>query len=363
MEPIATPGIAPDAGPQPDPQEQHAAQMLERAIERSEPEPSEPAARPEPVEQRPERQEPQPPAPAPARPAPLYEHPASRGFMSRVQERAQSRAQRELAERVERAAAALSQQRPAGPAPEEQPEPDFDLDPKAWYQTEMARQLDARLGPIAQRFQQQAETEQQMAERQYHEQQRAQWSESMASEMDQARELYAATPEGQLFDERFDWFVNELTVPGLMATGVPPDQAQFMANAGMQAWTDFAIRRNINPAVFIDTIIRNQVGAMANFLVEAGYTPPNGSGPAPARQAQRQSAEIASLREIGAGAGSVAGVMRQTTAGRSGTGVNAVMADPSVENIRSWAESEFGGDTKKATAALRRAVASASAAR
>ena len=115
----------------------------------------------------------------------------------------------------------------------------------------------------------------------------------------------------------------------------------------------------INPAVFIDNLIRQQVGAVAGFLMDSGVMP---AGQQPRQPAARRQAnpEIASLREIGAGAGSVAGVLRQTTApGSSGGGIAAVMADPSVDNIRAWANEEFGGDLRKANTALRRAVATA----
>lgn len=373
MEPIAGASAAPEtpAAAQPDPQEQHAAQMLERAIERAEPQ--EPAAQPRP--EAPQRaSQPAPAAPQqasspPVRPVPLFEHPASRGFMSRVQERAAARAQADLAARVERVAQTLEERQGGAPAAAAPDEPDFDADPKGWYQQEMQRQLQQAIAPLVDYVRHQSESEQQYAARVQQEEQQAAWGEAMGGAMDQARELYAATPEGQLFDERFDFWMNDLTVPGLVATGMHPQEAARFASVGVQAWTDYAMRKGINPAIFIDTMIRHQIGATVQMLADAGYVvagqpqaPQNGNGNGHRRQAP-PSPEIAALRETAAGAGSVAGVMRQSGAGRSGSGVHAVMADPSTENIRAWANDEFGGDTRKALAALRRAVASASAQR
>jgi hypothetical protein len=287
--------------------------------------------------------------------------------MSRVQEREARRAQEALAARVEVTARLLEQQgQPPAPAPEE---PDFDQDPKTWYQQEMQRQLQVAVAPLVDYVRRQSESEQQYASRVQQEEQRAAWGQAMGEEMDHARHLYAATPEGELFDQRFDFFINDLTVPGLVSTGMTPAEAQNFASVGIMAWTDYASRKGINPAIFIDTLIRHQIGATVQMLADAGYVvsgqpqdQQGGNGNGHRRQTPA-SPEIAALRETAAGAGSVAGVMRQTTGGRSGSGIHAVMADPSVENIRAWANDEFGGDTKKATAALRRAVASASATR
>lgn len=353
MEPITT-TTATENAPSPDievAREDHAAGMLERAVERAAPEPAAPP---------PASTPPPPAAPAAVRATEEQvdprQHPASRRFFDRVNDRAQRQAQASLAERLQRAADAIERQAqgqpPVAPA---QPEPDFDLDPKGWYQAEMARQLREAVGPLVQAHQHQQETDQQFQQRQYQEAQQAEWGESMAQEMDFARELYAATPEGELFDQRFDWFVNDYMTPALMATGLAPEQAQEMAGIGVKAWAQFAINRGVSPALFIDTIIRNQVSSVASVLMEAGFQAPG--QPAP-RQARRQpNPEIASLQQTAAGAGSVAGIARQTSAPRkSGNSALAVAADPTVDNIRALAVEEFGGDVRKATAAVRRAA-------
>ena len=368
MEPTAAPTAETTA---PDPvevaREEHAAGVLERAVEHAAPAPPPPAtpaaaSAPPP----PAPAEPSPPqTPAAAEPSDPRLHPASRRFFERVTERAQRRAQEALADRLQRAADAIERQAqgqpPAEPAAAE---PDFDTDPKAWYQAEMARQLREAVGPLVQAHQQQQETEQQFQQRQINEAQQAAWQESMATEMDYSRELYSQTPEGELFDQRFDWFVNDFMTPALMATGLPADQAQEMATIGVQAWVQFAINRRVDPSLFVDNIIRSQVGSVASVLIEAGFQPPNGqagngngrqTGAAPQRRAPNP--EIASLQQTAASASSVAGIARQTSAPRrSGSSAVAVAADPTVENIRALAEEEFGGDVRKATAAVRRAA-------
>jgi len=361
LESTTPPPAAPDNAPL-DPAEQHAAGMLERAVERAEGA-GQPATTPR-------QAAPQPPPPAvqahpepPPQPINPALHPASQRFIGRMQERAERQAQAELAARLQRSVDAIERQAQGGPpAPTVAQEPDFDADPKAWYQQEMARQLKETLAPLLEQNRFQQESQQEAYNRQAREQQQAAWAESMAQEMDIAREYYAATPEGALFDQRFDWFVNDFMVPSLMAThAVNEQEAIEMAGIGIKAWTDFAMRRNMSPAVFVDTMIRSQVGSVANVLLEAGYQAPgqlptNGNGH---RQQPRRAPnpEIAGLRETAASAGSVAGIARQTTAPRrGGSGAMAVAADPTVENIRALADEEFGGDVSKAAKAVRRAA-------
>lgn len=345
-------------------QETHAAARLERIVERGEGAAPAAASAPErPVATPAHRQQPSAPAPTPAAPPqPLWAHPASQGFMSRINRRAEQRAQAELAQRIESAFAQVPQQEPAQAVPDD-PQPDFDSDPQAWYLWQN-RQQEARiqqmLQPVVERERRDQETAAQHAARVQQEEAQAEWGQQMAEEMNFARQLYAQTPEGELFDHRFAWFVNDMSARGLIRNGVEPELATAMASRGMQAWTDYAIRHNINPAVFIDGLIRHQITETAQVLLDAGWTPPGQNGPQrPARQPRPQQ-EIASLRETGNGASSVAGVVRNSTAsGPQGSGISLVLASPTVENIRAFAEAEFGGDVKKANAAVRKAMATA----
>lgn len=345
-----TPAAPPPEAPTPeDARVEHATAFVEKALERA----GAPKAEEAPKEAAPAAPAPaQAPVAAPARPTP---HPATEKWRAR-RESLRETAERQTLERVQAALERMEQGQGAPPAApalaagEEDPEPQPDAYRDDWsYQQawigwntrqanrQITKAWEEKFGPVAEYVKRAEETEQQFRERQ---QRQALIHEELSTRqrmMVEGEEDYLATPEGEGYYDRFLLRFGHQGAPehgvppidgtvtrGLMRAGIPADTARQMNWLAVQAYGEMALKFNINPAVLVDAMLREELDSVLHFLGRAPGGNGNGAEPAPAPAAPAVHPE---MRRIRAGAAAAAG----GPAGSAGDGGGGRPATASVE--------------------------------
>lgn len=285
---------------------------------------------------------------------------------------AERRAERRLLERLaERFSADPAPPAPAAQAAQDDPEPDMVEDYQGWVAWDRRRQrkeyeemLDARLKPILSAHEQQQAWAQEQQRVHSEQARRNAWYQEQAALGREATEIYVSTPEGQGFGERLAWRFGHPGDParglepldgsmtrGLVAAGIPLDKARSLTRANVHALQRFALDNQLNPAAFIDAIIRSEI---ADYAAAVGAQPVAQAQPTPRREtaAARQ---VRQLRQTAASAGSVAGTAAEISrqVGPRSAADLARAGEVTVDAVVELAHARYKGDKVAAARALR----------
>lgn len=282
-------------------------------------------------------------------------------FANRISAKARAEAaERENAElRSAMVALAERERRAAQPgAPAADPMPDFNRDPQAWYEWKDRQRdlaLTQQLAPVveqAQRFQQTEQQQRQVAEQR---QAIATRALQMADVMDDAEAAYMGTPEGADYRQRVPFYLSALARKH-HAMGAADPQAE--AAHELLSLGQFALRNNINPAVYVDQHFQQLREA---FSPQAAPTPaPIATPVAPPAPPvnQRLVREQEQLRAAGqsgvAGSLSTSGAPKNSAAGAAR---NAAKATSTKELYARLQEDPAGGSFKERMSRARRQIA------
>jgi hypothetical protein len=345
-----------------DPRLEHATERLERLT-------PEPAAAPEPEAQA----APQRPEPAPAVERSPAEHPAQVSWQERTQRRRQQaeqfgyqKALKEIQERLEQIQPAAAPAAVA--AQDDDPEPDFDIDTRAWLdwnnrktQREQQEFLKSQLDPVLQHLNTARETEEQRQQRALVEQQTAAYMQGRQQLMSEAEEIYLQSgPEAEGYGERVLAYIGHPGDPrqgiapidgaislALQRSGVQPQRARQIAQENARGMMELALQEGINPAFFMDTVIRTEMEVLGGYRQQ-----PARAASRPQRPVQQQ---VNTLRQTAQSAASVAGSLAQGGSGRERVvSAHDVQSNPSPAAIIELAKTKYGGDTRRAVKEVRR---------
>jgi len=199
--------------------------------------------------------------------------------------------------------------------------------------------LNARLGPVQQFFETQAQQQERLRAEAQQRAQREGWRNQMRELAGDAHEAYAATPEGQDYLERVAWAIGDPGDPGDPQRGIPPRPARdgavkiaWLAAGFPEPLADELTRRHldgmiqlverlnqdgvvqINPARALDMFSRGLIAAAAPYYMGNGG---NGNGNGRSRPVPAPSPAQSRVRELKVAAESgVAGTSADTS--RSG---------------------------------------------
>lgn len=289
-EPISPPN---DAGV-PQPPQANAQAHVERVLERFGGDPAaaretEPTTTP--VTQAPPATPAAPTTTTPTTTAPATAEPPRRSAKEidqRFYDRVSARKRAEQAERERdlllNALEAAVPKRPEGA--KEDPEPDFDEDPKEWYKWQTRQATKPVLDYVEDQRRREAES------RKAEERQNAQrYALSERTEiMREAESEYASTVEGQGYNQRFEAYSRRI-FDRYRILGYDENQAAAQTFYDLDRIATAGMQRNQNPAYFLDTLMRHELGqGVPAAAAPAPAAPPAPRGPSPELAAHRAAA-------------------------------------------------------------------------
>lgn len=186
----------------------------------------------------------------------------------------------------------------AAPAKAEDPEPDFDQDPRSWYlwrDRQSVKAIEERLSPLTKLFESQEDRRQQEQRQAAQQEQFFAALDERRETMEVAEELYAASPQGQGYQERLDVYAKTL-LQRFRAMGYPDQPsgnvpaASALVGMHLNGMVVMALQHGFNPAAYVDSAIRAEgIGAQA----PAGPVPERKPAPTAARREETQALEKA----------------------------------------------------------------------
>lgn len=363
--PVDAPAVeTPATGASPDPVLEHATTRLERIVEPRTVPAAPPAAPPPPAA---------PAAPAgPVGPVPVV-RPITPAAQAKWEERRRAQAEKAdkaatqrllstLQERIDAMAPAAT----AEPEIEEDPEPDFDLEPREWYRWENRRsqgELLAKISPALDVVREQGESRQQFQQRQVQQAREDQAFEGVISELRDSHAIYMEEggEDAADYPQRLAWYAGR---PGNAATGeagfdgviargliqaqVPPEKARAINNAIVFGLAQFASDNGINAAWLVDQVIKEQINDMRHVAQQQPQRPQIAAG----------AREVASMRRTAEGAATVAGTLSQAATRRrpASDPVGAALRNPAagIDDVLAMMKKTHGASRQGMNKAMRK---------